>query len=217
MKDSLDKLFREKLQSLESTPSSDAWNQILGELEPKKSRVTWYYAAAAVAAVISVSILFVSQQDSTPLVASIATEINEPSIQESINNREATHINEIMANTSFRSNPELKTIKNTENTEPGMVPEIESESLLLPDPIFSMQAVGANVDNQFTPMQLDFYPMYVDNVIADESKFKKAFQYAQRVKNGEENLFNLRKAKEDLFAFAKSKIKSEENSQVNFD
>ncbi|TDI69081.1 MAG: hypothetical protein E2O86_06155 [Bacteroidetes bacterium] len=216
MKDSLDKLFREKLQSLESTPSSDAWNQILGELEPKKSRVTWYYAAAAVAAVISVSILLVSQQDSAPLVT-IATEINEPSVQESINNQEATHINEIMANTSFRSSPELKTIKNTENTKPGMVTEIESESLLLPDPIFSMQAVGANVDNQFTPMQLDFYPMYVDNVIADESKFKKAFQYAQRVKNGEENLFNLRKAKEDLFAFAKSKIKSEENSQVNFD
>ena len=66
-------------------------------------------------------------------------------------------------------------------------------------------------------MQLDFYPMYVDEAVADDSRIKRALQYAKRVKNGEESLFNLKKAKEDLFAFAKNKFKSEENTQVNFD
>ena len=54
----------------------------------------------------------------------------------------------------------------------------------------------------------------MDIDLSHESGFKKAYQYAKRVKNGEEPLFDLRKAKDDLFAMAKN-IKLNNQSKPN--
>ena len=221
MKDSVDKLFRQKLQSLEATPSIHAWDQIQEKLEPKKSMNSWYYVAAAITAIVSVSILWVSQQVDTPsLVAVEAISNDEKTVNEKSNYDRVEEVSTATSSVIIADpTPELELGMNTiTQTEPVLDHEVVAKPLLLKrDPMLSMQAGVAKVDIEYEPLQLDFYPMYVDNLVADQSRFKKAVQYVQRVKNGEENLFNLRKAKENLFAFAKSKIKSEENSQVNFD
>ncbi len=222
MKESLDKLFREKLQKLDSTPSVNAWNQIESELESGKTGISWYYMAAAVAVVFTVSAVWVSQNqkiESDPeinltsnTIKAAPTELSRTFSDEDVTKKTNDQQQFVALNSSLIID---KTIKNSMK-EPPQSSELEP-ILLNSDPLLSLQVVKPKVEYSLASMQLEFYPMYVDGVVADDSKIKRALQYAKRVKNGEENLFNLKKAKEDLFAFAKNKFKSEENTQVNFD
>ncbi|MEP1035156.1 hypothetical protein [Ekhidna sp.] len=75
----IDRLFREKLDQLEVTPSTKSWSQVEKQIRPKKTPIIYWVAA-------SVSILFISwimwpeasQQNFTP----IASEVNHPVNQE---------------------------------------------------------------------------------------------------------------------------------------
>jgi len=226
MKDSVDKLFRDKLQTLESTPTSDAWNQIQDSIKTNTPVFHWYYVAASITAmvVVTVAILMSNKKETLPLMASTTpiTVMDVTGILEKPDNIKS------MLSISTPATPDNTSVENVVNelyavnyasseSEIKIDPKPAFKSMLISDPEITIVASGAFVEIQPVYFQLDFYPLYVDGVTADASRIKRAFQYAKRVKNGDENLFNLRKAKENLFAFAKTKLRSEDNPQLNFD
>lgn len=76
----IDRLFREKMNNLEVTPSAEAWSQVEKKIRPKKS-LKVYWATAASILIFASWLLWPSQAelDQTP----IASEISYPPILES--------------------------------------------------------------------------------------------------------------------------------------
>jgi hypothetical protein len=211
----VDKIFSEKLQRLEATPSSDAWNQIQIGLEEEKKPIHWAFVAASIGLLLVAGTFLWTQQvqieaPGEQVVAQF--EIAAPSIEriETQPARTATSSNEKIIAETETQNQQALPMKTSLETRSG-------NPLLIAESQISIQVKGAHVDYITSSLELNFYPMYVEDAKNDESKFKRAWEYAQRVKNGETKPLNLRKAKDDLFAFAKSKIKSEDNTPLNFD
>ncbi|MEO9482155.1 MAG: hypothetical protein ABJG47_01860 [Ekhidna sp.] len=71
----IDRLFREKLDQIEGTPSPKAWSQVEKQIRPKKTPIVYLVAA-------SVSLLLISwiiwPEDSQANLTPIASEVNRP-------------------------------------------------------------------------------------------------------------------------------------------
>ena len=71
----IDRLFREKLDHLEVTPSAKGWSQVEKQIRPKKTPAIYWVAA-------SVTLLFISwivwPEASTPTYNVVASEVNHP-------------------------------------------------------------------------------------------------------------------------------------------
>ncbi len=73
----IDRLFREKLDSYEATPSNQAWLEVEKKIGSGKSSTKFYWIAAAVSAILITWVVWPEQQqaeDFTP----IASEVNHP-------------------------------------------------------------------------------------------------------------------------------------------
>ena len=74
----IDRLFREKLDQMEVTPSANAWSQVERQICPKKTPMVYWVAA-------SVSLLLISwvawPEADTQQLTPIASEVNHPIYQ----------------------------------------------------------------------------------------------------------------------------------------
>lgn len=74
----IDRLFREKLDQMEVTPSNKSWSQVEKQIRPKKTPIVYWVAA-------SISLLFISwivwpdasQQELTPIASEISHPVNQ--------------------------------------------------------------------------------------------------------------------------------------------
>lgn len=216
MKEPVDKLFNRKLQDLEVHPSPAGWTQlegVLNEDKAKKKVRAWYYVAAAVAMLAVTSGIWVVSQNQVVEPASVLAQ-HTPTQDVPEQTPALTPVVEKVHSPVQQQASIVASVNNDLRQEQDLVVQ---ETLLTPEPMLRITARRPILTTHQASLQLDFYPMYVEDIHIDESRLEKAWQYAKRLKNGEENLLNLRKAKEDLFAFAKNKIKPEDNSQLNLD
>ncbi|GAB4247232.1 MAG: hypothetical protein Tsb0034_26380 [Ekhidna sp.] len=59
----IDRLFREKLDSLEAVPSSKAWTELEQQLRPKNKGISVYWVAASIVAIVIASTLLITRND----------------------------------------------------------------------------------------------------------------------------------------------------------
>ena len=228
----LDKLFQNKLGGMEANPTEDAWNQINEALQSnrRKNYSKWYLSlAAAITLMATVSITWIQLNKET------TTTISQVVPSEIISDENSTgSMNTVAAIEPELQTPENKNISNVDNLKKSSITAPLKNNLIsveqikpdnqLPDlnnsvaVAISINPSSPGVSVKLSGIDLDFYPMFSpDAPRADNSGLKKAFNYALKIKNGEEVLFDVKKAKQDLFTFAKQKLKTEENSQLNFD
>lgn len=75
----IDRLFREKLDGFEASPSPQAWSEVERRIGAKKSTSTFYWIAASISAII-VSWIVWPTQPANP-AGEIAGDVNHPAIQ----------------------------------------------------------------------------------------------------------------------------------------
>ena len=73
----IDRLFREKLDSYEATPSNQAWLEVEKKIGSGKSSTKFYWIAAAVSAILITWVVWPKQQQ-VEVFTPIATEVNHP-------------------------------------------------------------------------------------------------------------------------------------------
>jgi hypothetical protein len=213
----IDKLFHDKIATYEVQPSIDAWNKIGTRIQNKRGGSKyWLYAVAASLVLILTSVFIWTNPDNGSELIQAVNNIPETGIHNPIDNA-ISSVNETAAiseqeNTvnqkreikrstfSSKENIEDSEFANTDITE---YPNTYSTSLNV---TFVKQGPELNlISDQFIP---DFKFIPIENtdltLPKDKTGIKKAYDYAMRVKNGEENPINLRKAKNDLFAMAKN-------------
>ncbi len=222
-----DSLFQKKLGRLESQPSVEAWEQIneLMQASKKRNHIHWYRSAAAVITMIAaVSIIF-TQLDNEPANAIsqiIPNEINDNTTTGSL---EAVAKKTPLTNTTDVDSQDLD---NSSLTAPIEIAVNDSNNEVIEfiglatenyaSSIASIRPSKPDVNVTLVALDLDFYPIFLPDVPkTDESRLTKVLNYAISVKNGEQNIINLKKAKQDLFTFAKQKLKTEDQTQLNFD
>ena len=103
----------------------------------------------------------------------------------------------------------------SERSEIHLSNNIDQEFFQLSE-IPSIRKNGPQIVNTTAQIKPDLHFIQVNEtdlaLPGNENGIKKAYDFALRVKNGEEDLIDLRKAKEDLFAMAKNiKFKQSES------
>lgn len=211
----IDKLFHDKLVSFEVQPAIDTWNSLEPAIPKRASKTRlWYYAAAAslLLAFATTFLLLQTRTEHDPIFVENQVSSLSPA-QEPVSKSTPALIIE---NDDQETN--RNALVNTETTTPQRQ-HIHKSQLNITD--------NNNEEKEFDPTQLndlskrgpDLEPIYTQSIpdfrllpeINDdltlpenESGIRKVYTYAKRVKNGEENLIDLRRAKEDLFAMARS-------------
>ena len=215
----IDKLFHEKLVSFEVQPSNDAWNRIEANAPKKKTRSIWYFAVAASLTIILASVYLLLNNDSIEetginnnQIAVLDQTPNPLSIEESqpfientrkeivvldknyktTTNSVATHVVSTMIIHNEKNTLEIADVTNYSKSELNFTLHRRTPELNL-------------VNAQLIP-EPELLPEYGTDLTLpeNESGLRKMYEYAKRVKNGEENPIDLRKAKDDLFAMAKN-------------
>jgi len=214
----IDKLFQDKLATYEVQPSTDAWNNIDTRIQNKSGgNKFWLYAVAASLVLILTSVFIWTNPDNGTELAQAENNISESVIQIPIDNKISsvkepattteqkipiTQKQEIQVS-AFTSNEVIIEDLDFANNENSEYLNTHSNSLNISfvkqGPELNLISAQYILDFQFIPVEsMDL------TLPKDEPGIKKAFNYAMRVKNGEENPINLRKAKNDLFAMAKN-------------
>lgn len=236
-KTKIDKLFEEKLASFEVRPSANAWERIepgIGKKVQNKGRYIWYAAAASITVALTTAVLMTGtvvnkenltvQNESTENEETVAVIEIEDQIQTAQISPEVDAPGTTLTKDFDQEKINIKDNQTTWvaviNTEIENFEMTEKQDLLSPVGIVPLSIQKQNF--KIVTVSVRFNPSFeliptddlANNALPRESGFKKIYQYAKRVKNGEESLFNLRKAKEDLFAMAKN-IKLNKQSKPN--
>lgn len=227
----LDRLFEEKLGNIEVSPSAQAWEKLnagISQKQTKKSnKAIWFAVAASIVVVLVSGVILInlSSNDisSQKLISESATNETQELVSTSsepkheINQKGDSEI--VVSATDNPSNQNMQTTADVVS-----IAQI-GEEVLISDKMKDspIEAIRENSDIETIDLDLSPYTFEIvtasinidsridllavqdlDVSIESESKLKQAYEYAIRLKNGEENLIDLRKAKEDLFAKAKS-------------
>lgn len=222
----IDKLFHDKLDAFESKPSLDAWDKINDNIKKKKGRSSiWLYAIAA-----SLVLAF----SSTVIWMNIQTgDISETFLVENDGISNTKEIDTYSNNSISDIQQPVVTIQpaqvkdkidiNINNTLPvenyiSMDENTELHNLARPSEVIVIEKLEPELNLTHAQLNLDFNFLPENStdltLPENESGIKKAYEYAMRLKNGEESLIDLRKAKEDLFAMAKN-IKINQSKTTN--
>lgn len=214
----IDKLFQDKLATYEVQPSTDAWNKIDARVPNKRGgNKYWLYAVAASLVLILTSVFIWTNPENGTELAQAESNFSESVIQTPIDKSisapdESVLTSEQGSATTQKQEIQLPVltsneviIENFDYAKNDITEYLNSYSTSLnvsfvkQGPALNLISAQFNTDFQFIPVE------NTDLTLPqDENGIRKAFDYAMRVKNGEENPINLRKAKNDLFAMAKN-------------
>ncbi|MBL7875985.1 MAG: hypothetical protein JNL53_09985 [Cyclobacteriaceae bacterium] len=223
MSNPIDQLFKNKLGEHRVAPSAEAWTKVEAGLSKKNNKVLWRVAAVlALFGLLTTTWFYntetnqevqqVSQaeintpespktESSLPNVAQTQTEekkkvsVKEP---KSLNKQRAS---EVAANTLVTEQPKEK--------EQGALPEFE--------PIISTDVIAIAKTEKPIVIEFTLDALVTDSqpvAHANEEKntgFKKIFDKALEIKNGESDFGSLRDAKNELFALDFRKDKTKRN------
>ncbi len=232
----LDKLFNDKLATLEIHPSDNPWNRVQAGLQAKtkKNRITWFaYVAAAIIVLITATITWNTQFATVPAfeqmrpetaqskpeynrTPQIKTTIAGPVVSGNKTIREEfskppTHMERIPAmhtDKYYASSVVVPVIEVTAKVLTGVPYEI----IVLPE------RSGFDVETGIVLATPAFIRKPVSDLpVNDTTPVKKAFEYISKVKNGEEKLLevDLVKARKDLFAMARNVRPKSETQPLN--
>jgi len=227
----IDKLFDEKLASFEVRPSASAWGKIesgISKKDQSKGRYIWYAIAASITLAITTAVLLTNKADMNEDILARQNEIPENEeafavieIEDQIQTTQiSSEVSEVDAPGTILTkdidqenwltviNPEIENFELAEKQD--LLSPVSNVPLSIQKQNFKIVMVSVRFNPSFELIPISELAIEVTH----ESGFKKAYQYAKRVKNGEEPLFNLRKAKNDLFAMAKN-IKLNNQSKPN--
>lgn len=214
----IDKLFQDKLATYEVQPSMDAWDKIDTRIQNKSGgNKYWLYAVAASLVLILTSVFIWTNPNNGSELIQAENNITEFPVNTSIDDAVSSAKETVAKSAQENYITQMQEIQQSVITSNEVIiedleyanndiieyPNTHSTSLNV-----SFVKQGPELDlisAQFIP---DFQFIPIENtdlsLPKDETGIKKAFNYAMRVKNGEENPINLRKAKNDLFAMAKN-------------
>lgn len=220
-----DQFFKEKLSSVKTNPSFDAWERLQMQLEPnnKAKSSKWILSVAAVITLLfAVALVFQMRNGlSVSENSQVNAESNSPSlnfktpVEESLTLVE-TNISEIETANDIASTSKIRKSFNASGPEEAeeyfeeistTTPDISDHVLLK----ITKSRAHTKTNIAKSAPAIFRLPTY-DLPESDISTFKRAIDYAMKVRNGDEPLFDidLVKVKKDLFAFAKNvKVKSE--------
>jgi hypothetical protein len=214
----IDKLFQDKLASYEVQPSLDAWEKVDARIEQKRGNNRyWLYAVAASLVLILTSVYIWTDPNNASETALAENNISETAIQAPVENAVPSTKEMVMLSSDESTISQKQEIKLSALTsEEVIIEELEytnndikeypnthstslNVSLVKQEPELNLISAQFSLEFQFIPVE------NIDLTLPkDDHGIRKAYDYAMRVKNGEESLFNLRKAKNDLFAKAKN-------------
>lgn len=224
MSNPIDQLFKNKLGEHRVAPSAEAWTKVEAGLSKKNNKVLWRVAAVlALFGLLTTTWFYtetsqetqqVSQaeintpespkaESSLPNVAQTQTEEKkQPLVAKPKSlNKQRTQSSEVAANTLVTEQPKEK--------EQGALPEFE--------PIISTDVIAIAKTEKPIVIEFTLDALVTDSqpvAQANEEKnsgFKKIFDKALEIKNGESDFGSLRDAKNELFALDFRKDKTKRN------
>lgn len=212
----IDRLFREKMDSLEVMPSTGAWAQVEKQIRPKKS-FKIYWAAAAVTLLFASWLFWPTQVNMkfTP----IATEVNQPPFMETpdfilveikvINKEQKTPIKkEITISTQSQLVAVEKTTEEARQSLVEEVPvlEMETESAVAIAEVEQPMIIDELITEKpivISPVKITYIASASSNVTEELQKvdsagaFKKFIAFAEKIDPGEV-LADFKTAKDNL-------------------
>jgi len=220
-----DKFFKEKLSSVQINPSFEAWERLHIQLESNnKARSSrWILSIAAVITLLfAVSLVFQMRNSisvSENLLVNAESYVHSPNFNIPVEESRTlveTNISEIETAKNIVSTSKLRKSSNASGAKEAeeyngeiatTISGISNHVLLM------ITKSGAHVETNIAKSAPAIFrlPTY-DLPDSDVSTFKRAIDYAMKVKNGDEPLLDidLVKAKKDLLAFARNvRVKSE--------
>ena len=208
----IDKLFHEKLTSYEVQPSTEAWSRIETAIPKKQNKSIWYFAAAASVTIVLASAYLMLQTNTIEDLSINSHQI--VTLDESPVPNSITEASPVLDKKIEERIEEKKTAKTTNSVSESIaIAKSTSESMIIKE--YSISELHIPLDKRTFELNLDYAQLMPEfeslpenktdlTLPENESGFRKVYEYALRVKNGEENPVDLRKAKEELFAMAKS-------------
>jgi len=227
----IDKLFQDKLASFEMKPPITSWEKVERNIQQKRNKKQyWLYAIAASLALVFTSAIIWINNDSSNMelqVAEIAIEESiTPALQpefdessEQLSAQESHHEPSIISEDNSNQTADATGIPLIASTnKEATMSEAADNIYQLELDLFTLEKQGPEISINTAQLDPDFYFIPGNDLDLalpkNEPGIRKAYDFALRVKNGEESLIDLRKAKEDLFAMAKN-IKFNNQSKPN--
>ncbi|MBV6646888.1 MAG: hypothetical protein KI790_15635 [Cyclobacteriaceae bacterium] len=205
----IDRIFRERTESYEVTPSTDAWLQVASQLEHKNKGLMLWRVAAAVLLLVTAG-LYTWHVSNSKTDVMLTAEVNHPQLEgelvwslPALTNKQPTTANKVIAikklNTPDKELSE-NLIAEAGSTTQQPVIELQSKTALVQeifiDEIILDQLYG--VENTPT-VKIRYYANITDQPEGkDKNTLGKLLAFAQQIKPGE-LLAGAREAKDDLF------------------
>lgn len=221
----LDRLFREKLDQLEATPSPAAWSQIEKQIQSKQSFGMVYWIAASVALLLTFWFVWPENQagQGTPILAEVSHPVPEaaptfklPEIKEKetnayVNKASKTKIDAVKTGLKIKKQTVAKNETESENhltREPvetlNLIADIETE---VPKSMETKEARTAETEVAYQSVKITYIASSTarSEVIGSESAgdstgvLKKFIAFTEKIDPGE-MLADIRNAKDNLLS-----------------
>ncbi len=210
----LDELFKNKLEDHSITPSFVSWQKVEANLSKKNNIIFWVKVAAALLLASSISI-----KDQTIKSTSDDLAIVIPTLH--IETKSLNQICETQKENITLGNVQTKAIskgglKSNQLVEeiiekPTTYVEVNRDLAVTREPNITIEATLEDLKQSITfiasspekPTVIEFTigePLQKESIVKSKTNLRKVVDFAVDVKNGEEN-FGLRQAKDDLLAF----------------
>lgn len=225
----LDKLFNDKLATLEIRPPDDAWDKVHASLQTKakRSRITWFASvAAAIAVLLTAALTWNTQFATVPASEQIRLETVQTMPEYNRTQKITANTVEPVVSGSYTEecsepvtrmeNPPAMQAR-TYQASGVVVRDNEVNDKVLTEIHYEnslqLERYGTYVETGYVMLKPEFIRKPLSDLpVHDNTSLKRAFEYISKVKNGEKKLIemDLVKARKNLFAMAGNvRLKSE--------